>query len=682
MQKNRKWRNWIKSINEEELSQLLGAKEKDYKLDDDIDKKTLESIKKIDHDREKKAELKEIPVYRKPAFTFSFTAVMTVFIILTVSIIIGEIRKNREDIDNICIAVKLEGDAVLIDRNKKTQKKLELHDVLNKNSTIKTSGNSSVQISFYNRSVSLITEKSELSVLTLNKQQGAEQIMLKQESGSGIFIPAKIEGSSFFDVYTDALIIKTTGTEFTVDVAENKDTKATVYEGRISVSLNINRNLLNSIIKINYELGTKLEKELKIEHELIKNQELIKDRQITVSYDAVAAINQKLEEIYNNLKSNTFLNREEKKSIEEKNRRTADEIETIFNGSYKIENAILNIVEKKLKITKLPESPGKKLTEKFTSFFTDERNLYLASDSKREIFCINSKKGNIIWEFENEKLKNITAPCIFLNGRLINAGPNYIFIIERNGSPFLIQEIIKGPSFWAAPVNINNKIYIPGFEEILIYEASGFSKLKNFSKSPGQLYITAYNNKLFCTYSASQKITIYDLEKEEHIWTSGTLENKIFMPVLVTESNMFFADDTDSFHKYNYTTGKQEKIFIGTGVISNLILRDSYIYFIANNGWFCRINMLSFKKADKLFRADNNPNPDKYMTKKILLHNNEIYFSSDTGKLFKHDIINEKSELINIDDNKQGLPLIASPVKIDGVIYVIDIDSNIYRVNY
>jgi len=117
-------------------------------------------------------------------------------------------------------------------------------------------------------------------------------------------------------------------------------------------------------------------------------------------------------------------------------------------------------------------------------------------------------------------------------------------------------------------------------------------------------------------------------------------------------------------------------------VISNLILRDSYIYFIANNGWFYRINMLSFNKADKLFMADNDPNPDKYMTKKILMHNNEIYFSSDTGKLFKHDIINEKSELINIDDNKQGLPLIASPVKIDGVIYVIDIASNIYRVNY
>jgi len=112
------------------------------------------------------------------------------------------------------------------------------------------------------------------------------------------------------------------------------------------------------------------------------------------------------------------------------------------------------------------------------------------------------------------------------------------------------------------------------------------------------------------------------------------------------------------------------------------MLRDNYIYFIANNGFFYRLNILSFKKADMLFKVDNNPYPDKYLTKKILYHNDEIYFSSDTGKLFKYDIINEQSELIHIDDNKSDLPLTASPVAINDAVYVIDVSSNIYRINY
>ncbi|MBN2544252.1 MAG: FecR domain-containing protein [Spirochaetes bacterium] len=676
MKKNNKWQNWIKKINEEELSQLLSANEKNYKLNSDTDKNTLKMIKNLDNENKKKKTEKERIVFKKPLFNYSFTTVMILFMVMAVSVIINEIKKIEYDIDKNCIITKLEGEVVLTDRSRNTKKRLELNDMLNKNSTIKTSANALAQISFYNRSISLISEKSELSVLNLDKQQNFEQIILKQESGSGIFIPVKTQDNFIFNVYTDALIIKTIGTEFTVDVAESKDTKVLVYEGIINVILNINRNTINDIIKINSRLGKKLEEELSI------GEKIIKDQQITVCYNNIKKIDEKLLEIYSNLKNYAVLKPQEKRIIDEKNRQLAHDIESLINSSLIIENSILKFIQKKLKINRLPKSTRKKLTEKFTYFFTDDKNLYIASDSNREIYCINSINGNIIWEFTDFRLKNITSVPVFFNGHMISSGPNHIFIIEKNGSPFLIQKINKGPSFWPESINFNGKLYIPGFEDIHVYDKTNFTILKNFVKSPGQIYISAAGGKLFCTYSSLQKISIYDLEKKQEIWVSEILNAKVFMPPLVTVDIIYFADDTNTLYKYDYKKNKSEKLFIGTGVISNLILKYNYIYFVANNGYFYRINVRSFNNAEQLSRVDYDPNPDKYLTKKLLYHNDELYFSSDTGKLFKYDMIEKKCELITIDDNKSDLPLISTPVRISNAVYVIDSLSNVYRANY
>ena len=105
-------------------------------------------------------------------------------------------------------------------------------------------------------------------------------------------------------------------------------------------------------------------------------------------------------------------------------------------------------------------------------------------------------------------------------------------------------------------------------------------------------------------------------------------------------------------------------------------MRNSFCCFVANNGFFYSINTDQFKEYKKLDKIDQNPMDDKYLIKHFFKLKNAIYFCSDTGKMFYYNTENKNSLMINVSD----YPLIASPVMINGHLYVIDTNSQIFRI--
>ena len=77
-------------------------------------------------------------------------------------------------------------------------------------------------------------------------------------------------------------------------------------------------------------------------------------------------------------------------------------------------------------------------------------------------------------------------------------------------------------------------------------------------------------------------------------------------------------------------------------------------------------------------KVDKNTDKDKYFTKKILLINNNIFYSSDTGKVFYYNTNNNKNGFIEIEENPSKISLIGTPVKIGERIFFVDIKANLY----
>ena len=91
------------------------------------------------------------------------------------------------------------------------------------------------------------------------------------------------------------------------------------------------------------------------------------------------------------------------------------------------------------------------------------------------------------------------------------------------------------------------------------------------------------------------------------------------------------------------------------------------------------MNIESFDKAKKILKIEFNPDINKFLTKKFAILDDEIFYSSDSGKLFIYNTKTENAVLEDIVDNTAKNPLISTPAIIGNVIFLVDSKSNIYK---
>ncbi len=684
MRTKKEWLDWYDKLKDDKISNLLSLNKNDYiiKTSTNLDKKISTIIEincskykiKTDLKREKK-ESKSI--FSIPLLKYGFALSSLLIIFLSVFFII----KLFIPAQNSCIVSSINGDVFSIKENK-YKKRIKLNDNLKEKELISTKKNSEMKINIGNSTVT-INENSELILSKLYKKKNTEKTNLYLNTGNFYFDLAKMDKDSFFQVETENILLSTIGTKFLINVTNIKDIVVVLNEGQLSIVIKFKNYNLSYIKKINKNFAKEIE--ATICDKIILNE----NEKIEISYNKFKEAEDEIAKIINSFSDELKKNKGSKDRINEiiKNAKVKifeiTEIKkNILNKKHISSKDNITEIEKDLfLIEKLPYTNNIELTEKNTYITNDNTNIYITSESNNQIYCIDCKTGKIKWKFSDEKMNGLTSPATSFDDIIVLSNPDNIFILNKKGEIKTSIKLEKGVNYWASPLKANNKIIIPASQNIYYYDGDSIKIIKEFGNSLGQIYASYYNNKLFCLDSNDQKIKIFDLIENKIIWTSSQIENRIFCYPSVIENNIYVSDFKNNFYKFGFKNDKTspEIIKMGIGTVSNLVYNKNYIYFIANNGYFYSINLLKFNYAKKITSVDLNPNNNKYLTKKLLNDSDDIYFSSDTGKVFYYDCSENNFKFIEIENNKDNNPLIGSPIKINNGIYFIDSKFNIYK---
>jgi len=307
-----------------------------------------------------------------------------------------------------------------------------------------------------------------------------------------------------------------------------------------------------------------------------------------------------------------------------------------------------------------------------------DRYMYISSAPNRAFYCIDSNTGGLLWKFSDFRLTSITSPAVRFGNNIIICSQNYIFILDPGGNIKTTEEISNGTANWAVPIEVDKIIYIPTSKAVYQYDGVSLKMLEGFPQMKEQVYISSYGNNIYCVDNSRMILQIYNINEKKIIWESAEYQDKVYTKPLCIGSYIFITDIKNNLYRYNYNSqyNKPLTLSIGAGIKSNIINDKNDIYFVADNGFFYRISAFSINTT---FKVDLNIKQEKYPTKRMIKADSGLYFCSDTGKLFYHNIITGENKLIDIPQNTGKLPLIGSPVFINGSVYVVDSKSNIYK---
>ncbi len=673
-------KDWIKKLDDKSLDYFINKKEVINNVPRSLDKKINNIFTKTELKAEKEKIIQKFNFFNFNRLVF-ITSLFLIFLFSIFALFFFNnpdfFIKQKIPINN----VSFKGTVNII-RNNSTFSLFDKKYIL-KNDYIKTEDNSTSEIKLGDNSRIIAYQNTLLKVLNIKKDKNNEINKLYIERGKIECNVTLSSNKSIFEILTDISLISIKGTHFFVEVLENKDVIVDVLEGQVEI-----RNLIKSSINL---------KNIKVKDEIIKNelnkllnQKILieKNNSILISKNELENYNkdldkflieikdkinkiensQILKEIYDFKKINNMSKKEIIKSEIEKNKNTEEEEK---NNNKKI-------IIKKIKI-----NIGLSLNEKNTAITSDEKNIYISSDSNKAIICIDPKFEKTKWIFKHPDLDKITCAAISFKNKLILANPDNLFIININGNLDLLTEIKNGPIYWPELKRINNDLLIPTCNSIYKYNGETLSKLNNIPDILGQLYISSSQEKLFCLNLNEKNIMIYDLLNEQIIYSTNKINNRSFISPKLIGDFIYITDCISNIYRFNLKSqnANPEINNIGTGVISNLIFANNHLFFIANDGYFYKLNLTSFSTPNKMIQVDNNPNSDKYLTKKILMDQNNLYYGTDTGKIFYYDLKNNTCNLFKINENLDNLPLIGTPVKFNDYIYFIDINSNVYKMN-
>ncbi len=391
-------------------------------------------------------------------------------------------------------------------------------------------------------------------------------------------------------------------------------------------------------------------------------------------------------EAYNEIKTNIFniidqLSKKKIKKVIEENIDTSEQ--ELSKDTDKIKESD-NITEdlntsKLFLIEKLSNNQTINLSERDTSISTFKNYILICSDFNKSIYCFNSNNGEKVWQFNHEKLKNISSNALEYNDDIVLITSENIFIIDKNGNKKEIYDLNNGLLNWANPVIYKDSILIPTNRNIYQFDGKNILPLENYTETMGQIYISLYNNYLFCLNLNELMINAYDLNEKRVIWKSDKFNVRVFNSPVFTGKYLFIADIKNKIYKYDFDSKEKKPVVIDieTGVLSNIIYYDNCIYFIGNNGCFYKykLSKLLFKK-----QIDKNPIREKYFTKKLLKYNEALYFSTDSGEIFNYDLKNNRYNFVKLPQNNKKILLLGSPIQINGFIYTVDSESNIYKI--
>ncbi len=650
-------------MTDDKLKFLLKNKDRLIKVPGKLDEKVISEIKaaKIIEKEEKKSSTLFYPRY---ALAFSF-----IFIIIISSFLFFYLQKLNSNL--IINSFQATGNVKVI-RNKK-EIKLSENKIIRVKDLIKVGSNSQIKLKLIKDINLEINNNSEVVLSKVKKYNKNYNIGFFLRKGE-IINDVKLSSSkSSFTIETKKAFFSTAGTKFKLKILENDDIRLDVFEGIVKVFNFINKKEKLKIIKNNsYGLYTKIinfqEKNLFVE----------KDNTITLNVKELDNINNEFDEIvnsiYDKLKQNEKLSISDNSFFEEKLNNLNKLLEQkIF------EKEQLQKEKSQLYLEKI-NSLNITLNELNTSITSDNQNIYLTSDNKKSIYCVDSNTGNLLWKFSNPDIKKINTSALSLDNNIFVQTTDKLFILNKNGKLNKTVKLGEGSVFWASGIIVNKTIYMPTLYSIYKYNNNVFTEIKKDFYLNGQIYLSSNNNDIYINALNDKQLSSYSLQENSLLKFKEKLSSRSFNAPVYGDGFIYIADTNKNLYKYNAGLPdiKPEKISLSKTIVSNLIYQDNLLFFICDDGYFYEIETRDLSNINKITHIENNPTIDKFLTKKLFYKNGKIYFSSNKGNIFCYDLDIKDFKIIINNYNK--LPFIGTPVLSNSKIVVVDLKFNIYEI--
>ena len=661
-------KEWIKKIDEKELEYYLNKNDFIQKVPDYNDRIIINKFKNT----------KTYQKDRSSFFNFFLTNYKFGVISITILLIIFSttfiyLLYNSPDKNLIKNSFTYNGSVEVIRKNNNLP--LKNSTFLKEKDQIKTNSNSYFRININDKTKIVVSQDSFVEVTTLSKEKNNEINKFYLKKGKikcNVTLSTK---NSVFQILTNTSTISVVGTIFTVEVFNNNDVKVEVEKGKVEV-----KDFIKTEVKLNPNIPNadevnKILSQIN-EQKIMVNQ----NEKLLLNKDNLDSYNKNLDELIKVINESgktdhMLYDLRNLKKYDYKNIGKSDESEEGKNNNNTNEN------NKAISIEKLPNSPQVELEEINTSVTTNGEYILISSNATKSIYCIDTKDGSLKWTFMHPDLDMVTSSAISYDNKIVFTNPTNIFILDKKGKIESIKKISDGIIFWSEPIIINNLLYIPTSSTIYTYDGKTINELENFSKVNGQLYLSNYQDDLFIFNLNEKDINVYNLNQKNIIFTTKRLLNRAYMFPNFYQNYIYIGDSLNNIYKVDFINKNPnpEIRSINSGITSNLIFYKNNIFFISNDGYFYIMDAIKFDKPTKLVKVDSFPNSNKYLTKKLMIDKNDLYFCSDTGKIFNYNLITNKYDFLVINENIKNNLLIGTPVKINNDIFVVDKKTNIYK---
>ena len=298
-------------------------------------------------------------------------------------------------------------------------------------------------------------------------------------------------------------------------------------------------------------------------------------------------------------------------------------------------------------------------------------------DSKGSILRFDDNT-DLVWKKNNysksEKKQNLI---------LFFSNNNKTLVVADNISKYYALDINTGKVLWSknnsAPFNSEIKIYkdkffVIDFEDTLrAYSIKEGSELwniktqKSLIRSQKKLSIAIINNKIYFNNSSGD-ISAANVESGELLWQTPTQSSLVMddgfslktSSIIVNKNNLYFSNNKNQFFSLDSQTGNinwQQKIN------SNLkpTLVDNFIFTVTLEGYLVVIdkNSGNIIRITDAFQGFKDKKRNKIQPTGFIVGNNNIYLTTDHGRLIVLDVLNGKTlNIMKINNGKINRPLV------------------------
>ena len=323
-----------------------------------------------------------------------------------------------------------------------------------------------------------------------------------------------------------------------------------------------------------------------------------------------------------------------------------------------------------------------------------ENNNIIFFNNRGTILKFNND-SDLLWEknyySKTEKKQN---PILFF------ANNKKVLIVVDNLAKFYALDINTGELLWKkknlAPFNsqikiYKNKFFVVDFDNTLrSYSIKDGSEIWNVKtensliRTQKKLSIVIIEDKVYFNNSIGD-INAVDINSGELVWQIPTQSSLVYdesfylktSDMITTRDTIFFSNNNNQFFSIDLDSGTLNwQTKINSTLRSSLV--DNYLFTVSMEGYLLVVEKNSGKiiRATDIFKNIKPKKRNKIKPTGFIMGNNNIYLTTDNGRLFVIDIATGKTiSILKIDNSK-----ILRPLVLNQNLYVVS-DNSIIKLN-